>query len=123
MESELMLPTDTASIRVTRSKGKPGTKKVIRANPIRLGKDEMNLIEHPYRRAMAKRAGQRRDRLRVGRTTSQNRKTSASVLDGGRAPRTRPTDFDRRARLSGVAGANARGRFQFARCTFFPLWT
>lgn len=48
MESLLVLPENPLSVRVTKSKGKPGTKKVIRANPIRLGKDEMNLIEHPF---------------------------------------------------------------------------
>ncbi len=48
MESLLVLPENPASVRVTKSKGKAGTKKVIHANPIRLGKDEMNLIEHPF---------------------------------------------------------------------------
>lgn len=46
--SQPMLPSDTSTIRVSSRKGKMGTKKVIHANPVRLGKDEMNLIEHPF---------------------------------------------------------------------------
>jgi hypothetical protein len=48
-ENTSILAKETiGSLRVSRRSGTKGNKRVIQANPIRLGKDELNLIEHPF---------------------------------------------------------------------------
>jgi hypothetical protein len=98
--SESTVAVDISNLRVSTRKGKPGRKRVIRENPMRVGKDEMNLIEHPFAVLWQKEAG---DAVMYYEWDARHPKTGkvlpASWMVAGHREHGLPTSTDERVYL------------------------